>query len=265
MVDLFNPEEWGPDIERASEDELWIMSELSRRSPTFWQWFKSDVKKGFDLFCKADIKVIAVVEVEGMPLGEDGEDKWPTGYQYPTKWKYGITIPRRKLEDYIMPWFNTWSKHRIPAYFIKCNNAHTEAFAVTAGAFIKGQEVTIRHNATPERMRRHDLQRRDRMVAVPPPDAVFGVPQVFDWLIEDIKGGGEAPPAATTTAPPKGTQMLTEERTQILEIWQRSGRPAIPLRQGEVCRDLEKFLSCSNIRDSDTQALRAWAQNKELL
>lgn len=55
------------------------------------------------------------------------------------------------------------------------------------------------------------------------------------------------------------------ERTQILEIWQRSGRPAIPLRQGEICRDLEKFLSCSNIRDSDAQALRAWAQNKEPL
>ena len=56
--------------------------------------------------------------------------------------------------------------------------------------------------------------------------------------------------------------MLIEERTQILEIWQQSGRPAIPLRQGEICRDLEKLLSCPNIRDSDIQAISAWAQNK---
>jgi len=54
--------------------------------------------------------------------------------------------------------------------------------------------------------------------------------------------------------------LTTEERTQILEIWQRSGRPAIPLRQGETCRDLEKFLSHSNIRDSDIEAIKTWVK-----
>jgi len=57
--------------------------------------------------------------------------------------------------------------------------------------------------------------------------------------------------------------MLTEERTQILEIWQRSGRPAIPLRQGETCFNLEKFLSHPDIRDSDIEAIKAWVREKE--
>ena len=57
--------------------------------------------------------------------------------------------------------------------------------------------------------------------------------------------------------------MLTEERTQILEIWRKSGRPAIPLRQGETCFNLEKFLSHPDIRDSDIKAIKAWVQEKE--
>jgi len=52
-------------------------------------------------------------------------------------------------------------------------------------------------------------------------------------------------------------------REQVLEIWQGFGRPAIPLRQGETCRDLEKFLSHPDIRDSDVEAIKAWVQEKE--
>jgi len=57
--------------------------------------------------------------------------------------------------------------------------------------------------------------------------------------------------------------MLIEERTQILELWQQSGKPSIPLRQGETCLDLEKFLSHRDIRNSDIEAIKAWAQTKE--
>jgi hypothetical protein len=45
---------------------------------------------------------------------------------------------------------------------------------------------------------------------------------------------------------------------QVLQIWQKAGRPAIPLRPGETCLDLEKFLSHPITRDSDIQAINRW-------
>jgi hypothetical protein len=50
---------------------------------------------------------------------------------------------------------------------------------------------------------------------------------------------------------------------QVLEIWQRSGRTAIPLRQGETCADLEKFLMHRDIRESDLEAVRLWLEKQE--
>ena len=58
--------------------------------------------------------------------------------------------------------------------------------------------------------------------------------------------------------------MLTREKTQILEMWQKAGRPAIPLRPGETCVDLEKFLSCPITRDSDAEAINAWIKEAEM-
>lgn len=58
--------------------------------------------------------------------------------------------------------------------------------------------------------------------------------------------------------------MLTEERTQILGIWRKAGRPAIPLKPGETCHDLEKFLSHPITRDSDAEAIKAWIKEAEM-
>jgi len=47
-------------------------------------------------------------------------------------------------------------------------------------------------------------------------------------------------------------------------MWQKAGRPAIPLRPGETCVDLEKFLSCPITRDSDAEAINAWIKEAEM-
>jgi len=187
--DLFNKEKWGPDIRRADRDEQWVISELQKRTPKGWHWVKCTKKVGFDLACVRDmfdlLNPVGQVEVEGTPLYTGRPDTWTEGNQYPPAWHMGLTIPSRKVEDYIIPWVNNhdWGE----AYYLKCNHTHTEAFGIKVSAFLHGRKLEVPHDATPTRLRKHDMNRRDIMIALPLDYAQFGVPYVFDWIMGDLE------------------------------------------------------------------------------
>lgn len=179
---------WGPEITRASHDERWVIDELMERTPSPWRWIKNPENVSFDLICVQDlidiINPIALVEVEGTPLQPDRPDIWTGGNRFPPLWRLGLTIPKRKIDDYMMPWLRQYPRGR--AYYLKCNNSHNEAFVLNIVNCYDGKVVEIRNDATPNHLRQHDLARKNLMLAMPLYLGMFGVPYVFDFIIDDL-------------------------------------------------------------------------------
>jgi hypothetical protein len=51
--------------------------------------------------------------------------------------------------------------------------------------------------------------------------------------------------------------------SDILEVWNKAGRPVIPLGAGESVRDLQKYLTFK-LNERQTAALLAWYQKQEV-